>query len=237
MKSYEHFLVSELIFQRDRLQFHTLPQISQSYDENFGNLEDRSDRLNLNIRILRRKIELLERELSLKEIENVIKEEFHSQERALEEKQSNALLPFNLPFLSREEKEEQDHLYRKLIFSSAPQLYHLSKKEQDEFYKMRRAYSCCDIQTLRSYSFPKRKSKSLCTLQWEQLKETLQVEISQLYLTFPLNQQAMLEDEQAKAFNYERLQNLIKEYSLLYRHLEEEFHLRYARQIMKKEAP
>ena len=73
-RKYLSFLVSELLFLKDDTVMHLIPKTECQYNKIFAKLEDMCDDLNLNIRIIRRKLDLLRECDSLYVNEKVEKE-------------------------------------------------------------------------------------------------------------------------------------------------------------------
>ena len=60
------------------------------------------------------------------------------------------------------------------------------------------------------------------------MRDDLEIEISNLFERFPLNQLDMLEDKDAINFNLKRLKNVYEEYQEIYAGLREELNIKIA---------
>lgn len=232
MKTYEQFLLAELLFQRDELLFHTIPYTACRYEQLFGQLEQQAEELNINIRMLRQMIQLLAQGMPKDEVETAVQKDFRIPLEELAKRQHLSSHTAKSS-LSAAEKEELNELYRRILLSSSPLLHELTKEQAQQFLQMQQAFSLNQLDLLRSFTLPQCKEKLLSSEEMEEIKGQLEVEIAQYYCEFPMNQQAMMDDERTLQFNYDRLERIIREYSLLYCNLEEEYHLTGAKQMMK----
>lgn len=236
MMNYEQFLVAELLYRRDELLFHTVPETEVKYYQTLGKLEDEVEFLNFNIQKLRRMLELFHQGKSQQEINGIVEKEYAGLLQDHKERQSQRIQPSDLPLVSREEKEEIRELYRQIIAESSPLLYDVTTQEKEQFLQLQKAFKTWNGKYLKDHGkdLPKRDSP-LGKNELKELRDQLQWELSQYYYTFPLNQQSMLENADALQFNLERLEDVYREYSFIYRNLEEEYHLKWATKLTESE--
>lgn len=133
-KKYLTFLVSELIFTKEDLKTSVIPQTYKKYQDIFGELEYMADELNLNIRALRRKIELLKR-VSPQQMEEKVNKEFKIALEELSYRKNN--LKYKVQKIDEDTKKLCDDIYREIIFRTSPELYN---DTENEFERAKKAY-------------------------------------------------------------------------------------------------
>lgn len=229
-REYLRFLVSELILLKDETLFHIIPETNAKYNEIFGELENYVDSLNLNIRMLRRKIDLVDRAKIDEEIEDILEEEFGSDLNDLELKKNMKFYDKDILEIDEDIKRACKDLYRQVISKLSPYFY---KYTEIDFLKFQNAFKEYNLDKLRELCecnaelFAEIKEN----VNLENIREELEIEISSLYLEFPLNKLEMLESNDAVSFNLDKLKNVYDDYTSIYAKLQEDLNLKLARKI------
>ncbi|MBU5668296.1 hypothetical protein KQI68_00430 [Peptoniphilus sp. MSJ-1] len=219
-KSYLRFLVSELIFIKEDTLINLIPETRTRYNELFGDLEHFVDDLNLNIRMLRRKIDLVKKN-SLEEVEAKILNEFGDSK---EEKREKEIV--NLIEVDDERKRNAEDIFREIIFRFSPELNDFS---ESKFEEARLYFSSYDVDSLLEFlGRDKPKIIEFTEDELQDLRDALEEELSYYYGRFPLNQLDLLEDKDAIDFNLNRLKNVYEEYEEIYGSLQEELNIKIA---------
>lgn len=215
-EKYLSFLISELIFTIDDLEINQKKEITSKYNETFGELESIAEELNLNIRILRRKIELINTNTS-QEVEEIIKKEFKEEEKSEEVQEIN----------TKVDQKELDDIYREIINRVSPVLYDYP---DEDFDKIREHYKNKDLESLRKIKkeLPKLSLK-LSEEELEETREDLEYKIAFILKEFPFNQMELLENHDAVVYNLQKLEQLCEDYKMMYASLQEEYNLKAAR--------
>ncbi|MGI5949167.1 hypothetical protein [Peptoniphilus sp.] len=215
-EKYLSFLISELIFTIDDLEINQKQEITSKYDETFGELESIAEELNLNIRILRRKIELINTHTP-QDVEEIIKKEFKEEEKSEEVQEIN----------TKVDKKELDDIYREIINRVSPVLYDFS---HEDFDKIKEHYKNKDLESLRKIKkeLPKLSLK-LSEEELEETREDLEYKIAFILKEFPFNQMELLENHDAVVYNLQKLEQLCEDYKMMYASLQEEYNLKAAR--------
>lgn len=225
-KKYLTFLVSELIFTKEDLKTSVIPQTYKKYQDIFGELEYMADELNLNIRALRRKIELLKR-VSPQQMEEKVNKEFKIALEELSYRKNN--LKYKVQKIDEDTKKHCDDIYREIIFRTSPELYN---DTENEFERAKKAYRSFDENSLKEIlkNLDKKKVK-LTRDELEDKRRDLEYEISYYFEKFPLNQMDLLNDHDAIEFNLKKLEKLCEDYKMIYAGLQEELNVRLAEKI------
>lgn len=225
-KKYLTFLVSELIFTKEDLKTSVIPQTYKKYQDIFGELEYMADELNLNIRVLRRKIELLKR-VSPQQMEEKVNKEFKIALEELYYRKNN--LKYKVQKIDEDTKKLCDDIYREIIFRASPELYN---DTENEFERAKKAYRSFDENSLKEIlkNLDKKKVK-LTRDELEDKRRDLEYEISYYFEKFPLNQMDLLNDHDAIEFNLKKLEKLCEDYKMIYAGLQEELNVRLAEKI------
>ncbi|MET3617604.1 vacuolar-type H+-ATPase subunit I/STV1 [Peptoniphilus olsenii] len=225
-KKYLTFLVSELIFTKEDLKTSVIPQTYKKYQDIFGELEYMADELNLNIRALRRKIELLKR-VSPQQMEEKVNKEFKIALEELSYRKNN--LKYKVQKIDEDTKKLCDDIYREIIFRTSPELYN---DTENEFERAKKAYRSFDENSLKEIlkNLDKKKVK-LTRDELEDKRRDLEYEISYYFEKFPLNQMDLLNDHDAIEFNLKKLEKLCEDYKMIYAGLQEELNVRLAEKI------
>lgn len=225
-KKYLTFLVSELIFTKEDLKTSVIPQTYKKYQDIFGELEYMADELNLNIRALRRKIELLKR-VSPQQMEEKVNKEFKIALEELSYRKNN--LKYKVQKIDEDTKKLCDDIYREIIFRTSPELYN---DTENEFEIAKKAYRSFDENSLKEIlkNLDKKKVK-LTRDELEDKRRDLEYEISYYFEKFPLNQMDLLNDHDAIEFNLKKLEKLCEDYKMIYAGLQEELNVRLAEKI------
>jgi len=222
-KSYLKFLVSELIYIKEDTLINLIPKTKVRYNELFGDLEKFVDDLNLNIRMLRRKIELVKKN-SIEEAERKIDSEFKESLKNISDKKELPLVHFTE--VDEEVKRQAEDIFREIIFNFSPVI---NDYPESEFEKARMAFSSYDIDGL--LEFMNRDKPSVIDFSEEELqdlRDDLEIDLSNYFERFPLNQLDLLEDKDAIDFNLNRLKNVYEEYEEIYGSLQEELNIKIA---------
>ncbi|MDU2114971.1 MAG: hypothetical protein E7E84_01315 [Peptoniphilus lacydonensis] len=220
-KDYLKFLVSELIFVKEDTITNLIPQTEEKYREIFGELENFVDVLNLNIRKIRRNIKLLDKfppEDARKKADEEFKNDF--------KKFSEEVFENENFYIDEEKRREVEDIFREVIFHYSPKLYDFPK---EDFDRAKILFKECDKDGLLNFlerKRPKELDVSVEVLQF--MRDDLEIEISNLFERFPLNQLDMLEDKDAINFNLKRLKNVYEEYQEIYAGLREELNIKIA---------
>lgn len=215
-EKYLSFLISELIFTIDDLEINQRPKLAKKYEETFGELEGIAEELNLNIRILRRKIELIETHTP-QEVEKIIKKEFKEEEKSKEPQDVNIKVS----------QKELDDIYREIINKVSPVLYDFSREEFDEIKKYYKNKNLKKLKEIKK-DLPKLSIK-LSEEELEETREELEYKMAYLLKEFPFNQMELLENHDAVAYNLKKLEQLCEDYKMMYASLQEEYNLKAAR--------
>lgn len=219
-KSYLRFLVSELIFIKEDTLINLIPETRNRYNELFGDLEHFVDDLNLNIRMLRRKIDLVKKN-SLEEVEAKILKEFGDLKEGKREEEV-----INLVEVDDERKKNAEDIFREIIFRFSPEL---NKFSEGNFEEARLYFSSYDVDSLLEFlGRDKPEMIELTEDELQDLRDDLEEELSYYYGRFPLNQLDLLEDKDAIDFNLNRLKNVYEEYEEIYGSLQEELNIKIA---------
>lgn len=219
-KSYLRFLVSELIFIKEDTLINLIPETRLRYNELFGDLEHFVDDLNLNIRMLRRKIDLVKKN-SIEEVEEKILHEFGDLKHDKKEEKIE-----NLKEVDEERKRNAEDIFREIIFNYSPELNDYS---ESSFEEARLYFSSYDIDKLLEFLQRERPEAIEYTEEeLQDLRDDLEEELSYYYGRFPLNQLDLLEDKDAIDFNLNRLKNVYEEYEEIYGSLQEELNIKLA---------
>lgn len=219
-KSYLRFLVSELIFIKEDTLINLIPETRNRYNELFGDLEHFVDDLNLNIRMLRRKIDLVKKN-SLEEVEAKILKEFGDLKEGKREEEV-----INLIEVDDERKKNAEDIFREIIFRFSPEL---NKFSEGNFEEARLYFSSYDVDSLLEFlGRDKPEMIELTEDELQDLRDDLEEELSYYYGRFPLNQLDLLEDKDAIDFNLNRLKNVYEEYEEIYGSLQEELNIKIA---------
>lgn len=220
-KDYLKFLVSELIFVREDTITNLIPQTEEKYREIFGELENFVDVLNLNIRKIRRNIKLLDKfppEDARKKADEEFKNDF--------KKFSEEVFENENFYIDEEKRREVEDIFREVIFHYSPKLYDFPK---EDFDRAKILFKECDKDGLLNFLERKRPKELDVSVEVLQLmRDDLEIEISNLFERFPLNQLDMLEDKDAINFNLKRLKNVYEEYQEIYAGLREELNIKIA---------
>ncbi|MDU2109463.1 MAG: hypothetical protein E7G36_05480 [Peptoniphilus rhinitidis] len=220
-KDYLKFLVSELIFVKEDTITNLIPQTEEKYREIFGELENFVDVLNLNIRKIRRNIKLLDKfppEDARKKADEEFKNDF--------KKFSEEVFENENFYIDEEKRREVEDIFREVIFHYSPKLYDFPK---EDFDRAKILFKECDKDGLLNFLERKRPKEFDVSVEVLQLmRDDLEIEISNLFERFPLNQLDMLEDKDAINFNLKRLKNVYEEYQEIYAGLREELNIKIA---------
>lgn len=220
-KDYLKFLVSELIFVKEDTITNLIPQTEEKYREIFGELENFVDVLNLNIRKIRRNIKLLDKfppEDARKKADEEFKNDF--------KKFSEEVFENENFYIDEEKRREVEDIFREVIFHYSPKLYDFPK---EDFDRAKILFKECDKDGLLNFLERKRPKELDVSVEVLQLmRDDLEIEISNLFERFPLNQLDMLEDKDAINFNLKRLKNVYEEYQEVYAGLREELNIKIA---------
>lgn len=220
-KDYLKFLVSELIFVKEDTITNLIPQTEEKYREIFGELENFVDVLNLNIRKIRRNIKLLDKfppEDARKKADEEFKNDF--------KKFSEGVFENENFYIDEEKRREVEDIFREVIFHYSPKLYDFPK---EDFDRAKILFKECDKDGLLNFLERKRPKELDVSVEVLQLmRDDLEIEISNLFERFPLNQLDMLEDKDAINFNLKRLKNVYEEYQEIYAGLREELNIKIA---------
>ena len=220
-KDYLKFLVSELIFVKEDTITNLIPQTEEKYREIFGELENFVDVLNLNIRKIRRNIKLLDKfppEDARKKADEEFKNDF--------KKFSEEVFENENFYIDEEKRREVEDIFREVIFHYSPKLYDFPK---EDFDRAKILFKECDKDGLLNFLERKRPKELDVSVEVLQLmRDDLEIEISNLFERFPLNQLDMLEDKDAINFNLKRLKNVYEEYQEIYAGLREELNIKIA---------
>ena len=220
-KDYLKFLVSELIFVKEDTITNLIPQTEEKYREIFGELENFVDVLNLNIRKIRRNIKLLDKfppEDARKKADEEFKNDF--------KKFSEEVFENENFYIDEEKRREVEDIFREVIFHYSPKLYDFPK---EDFDRAKILFKECDKDGLLNFLERKRPKELDVRVEVLQLmRDDLEIEISNLFERFPLNQLDMLEDKDAINFNLKRLKNVYEEYQEIYAGLREELNIKIA---------
>jgi len=220
-KDYLKFLVSELIFVKEDTITNLIPQTEEKYREIFGELENFVDVLNLNIRKIRRNIKLLDKfppEDARKKADEEFKNDF--------KKFSEEIFENENFYIDEEKRREVEDIFREVIFHYSPKLYDFPK---EDFDRAKILFKECDKDGLLNFLERKRPKELDVSVEVLQLmRDDLEIEISNLFERFPLNQLDMLEDKDAINFNLKRLKNVYEEYQEIYAGLREELNIKIA---------
>ena len=220
-KYYLKFLVSELIFVKEDTITNLVPQTEEKYREIFGELENFVDVLNLNIRKIRRNIKLLDKfppEDARKKADEEFKNDF--------KKFSEEVFENENFYIDEEKRREVEDIFREVIFHYSPKLYDFPK---EDFDRAKILFKECDKDGLLNFLERKRPKELDVSVEVLQLmRDDLEIEISNLFERFPLNQLDMLEDKDAINFNLKRLKNVYEEYQEIYAGLREELNIKIA---------
>ena len=220
-KDYLKFLVSELIFVKEDTITNLIPQTEEKYREIFGELENFVDVLNLNIRKIRRNIKLLDKfppEDARKKADEEFKNDF--------KKFSEEVFENENFYIDEEKRREVEDIFREVIFHYSPKLYDFPK---EDFDRAKILFKECDKDGLLNFLERKRPKELDVSVEVLQLmSDDLEIEISNLFERFPLNQLDMLEDKDAINFNLKRLKNVYEEYQEIYAGLREELNIKIA---------
>ena len=220
-KDYLKFLVSELIFVKEDTITNLIPQTEEKYREIFGELENFVDVLNLNIRKIRRNIKLLDKfppEDARKKADEEFKNDF--------KKFSEEVFENENFYIDEEKRREVEDIFREVIFHYSPKLYDFPK---EDFDRAKILFKECDKDGLLNFLERKRPKELDVSVEVLQLmRDDLEIEISNLFERFPLNQLEMLEDKDAINFNLKRLKNVYEEYQEIYAGLREELNIKIA---------
>ncbi|MGF0095353.1 hypothetical protein ACQRC6_02845 [Peptoniphilus sp. SGI.035] len=223
-RNYLKFLVSELIFVKEDTIINLIPKTYEKYNEIFGELEIYVDKLNLNIRKLRRNIKLLDK-YSPEDAKNKSQEEFEKEFKELEEDVKVKTQEEEI-IITDEKRKEIEDIFREIIFYYSPALYEFPT---EEFEKAKEHFKNCNEEAL--LNFLKRERPRELPISNEKLqfmRDDLEIEISMMFERFPLNQLDMLEDKEAIDFNLNRLKNVYEEYQEIYGGLGEELNIKIA---------
>ena len=220
-KDYLKFLVSELIFVKEDTITNLIPQTEEKYREIFGELENFVDVLNLNIRKIRRNIKLLDKfppEDARKKADEEFKNDF--------KKFSEEVFENENFYIDEEKRREVEDIFREVIFHYSPKLYDFPK---EDFDRAKILFKECDKDGLLNFLERKRPKELDVSVEVLQLmRDDLEIEISNLFERFPLNQLDMLEDKDAINFNLKRPKNVYEEYQEIYAGLREELNIKIA---------
>ncbi|WP_010247900.1 hypothetical protein [Peptoniphilus rhinitidis] len=220
-KDYLKFLVSELIFVKEDTITNLIPQTEEKYREIFGELENFVDVLNLNIRKIRRNIKLLDK-FPLEDARKKADEEFKNDFK----KFSEEVFENENFYIDEEKRREVEDIFREVIFHYSPKLYDFPK---EDFDRAKILFKECDKDGLLNFLERKRPKELDVSVEVLQLmRDDLEIEISNLFERFPLNQLDMLEDKDAINFNLKRLKNVYEEYQEIYAGLREELNIKIA---------
>lgn len=224
-RNYLKFLVSELIFVKEDTIINLMPKTYERYNEIFGELENYVDKLNLNIRKLRRNIKLLDK-YSPEDAKNKSQEEFEKEVKKLEADNKAKFTQKDEIVITDEKRKEIEDIFREVIFYYSPAFYDFPT---EEFDKAEELFKNCDKEGL--LKFLKRERPRELRISNEKLqfmRDDLEIEISMMFERFPLNQLDMLEDKEAIDFNLDRLKNVYEEYQEIYGGLGEELNIKIA---------
>lgn len=220
-KDYLKFLVSELIFVKEDTITNLIPQTEEKYREIFGELENFVDVLNLNIRKIRRNIKLLDKfppEDARKKADEEFKNDF--------KKFSEEVFENENFYIDEEKRREVEDIFREVIFHYSPKLYDFPKEDFDRAKILFKEFDKDGLLNFLERKRPKELDVSVEVLQL--MRDDLEIEISNLFERFPLNQLDMLEDKDAINFNLKRLKNVYEEYQEIYAGLREELNIKIA---------
>lgn len=227
-KEYMRFLVSELIFIKDETTMHLIPKTEAEYNDIFADLEDIVDELNLNIRIIRRKLVLL-KEHDMTYINNKVEKEFAGEIEENNLKKKKRIFSYPFSDISIEIKSACEDLYRSLISKYSPEFYDYPL---ENFQKIKDAFYSYDYVSLKDMDSEKTNLKlKITSKELSDLRDKLEIEIAGYYKSFPLNKISLLADDEAVLYNLEKLENIYNDYSNLYGSLEENLNLSIAKTL------
>lgn len=227
-RKYLSFLVSELLFLKDDTIMHLIPKTECQYNKIFAKLEDICNDLNLNIRIIRRKLDLL-RECDSLYVNEKVEKEFKIEIEENKIKKNKRIFTYPFEKIPQSRKKQCQDLYRSLISKYSPKLYEFPL---ENFENIRQAFYAYDLVSLKNMdSYKSHLELKLSTKELENLRFRLEIEISDLYRSFPLNKISLLEDSDAIIYNLKRLENIYNDYVELYGSLEEALNISIAKSL------
>ncbi len=213
--------ILSLIVERDELLYQTCLNLKADFMVKIGNLEYQSYKLEIEIRRVRRKIELIQAQINrqkipdLKAVEDQIEAEFQVYQSKIDSKAEEIKAAVervgNGMELSKEDSAELKTLYRKIVKSLHPDLHPDVTEEQIKLFQTAvQAFENGDLNLMQSISAVVEEESSdlaadIMTLREERKKqitqleiqvETLENRIKEIKSSFPYNQIEFLSDDQ-----------------------------------------
>jgi len=229
--------LTELVTQKDELQFRTCKNIEVKYMQRIGAYEYKIFELECQIRRLKRKIDLIQAQLNRMKIADVVEiekqldneyAEFNEQIKTKAEAIEKALNLTAPSVFSDEDYDEFKKMYREIAKALHPDLNpDITEKQHRRFLQAVKAFENGDIESMRVFYLlldkPEEKSKDIEHIGViEQLQETIQKlqhqkkrilkNIDAIHNSFPYNQLDILSDKQKTAERVAELNKTISEY-------------------------
>ncbi|MDR0299070.1 MAG: hypothetical protein LBI13_03190 [Streptococcaceae bacterium] len=222
--------LSELIEQRDFLNYHEGQRLHAQYMLKIGRLEFQAYELYIEQLRLKRKSELIQvylnqqKKIEIQQIEQRLKKELKTYQEKLSQMFSDiekAKSEEKKTELSEEDSLSIKKLYRDLIKKLHPDLNpNLSEQEKLYYQQAVEAYEQADLETIRTLTLLVTESLENKTLvdfesqkvNLEQLIKKLEEEITEIKSDFPFTEIDLLESQEAITKRREELFEIIKDY-------------------------
>lgn len=216
--------LSILIFEYHELIYHICPNIEREYLTHFGLLEYELYKKDIELSILKRKIQLIqiqinnEESIDLEVIDEILKEEFSEYERNIKKQMDelNEVMENRRRALSEEDSKRLKLLYKECVFKLHPDLNeNLSDGEKELFVQITEAFKNGDLDMLESlcYLIPDGSMESISEMdRLEELIIQKELEIIEIKADYPYNKKDLLLDEEKKQEYLNELKILIKQF-------------------------
>ena len=231
--------LTEKIIKKDYLLYHLKPALTAEYMTKIGIWEYKIYEVEIKIRKIRRKIQLIQakinkqEKINLKEIEKILKIEFTIFQEKLRkqlEELNKTLKYIEGQFLTEEETKEIKKIYKEIVKKLHPDLNpQITKEQQELFHNAVQAYENGDLETLKMIKLITEGEKN--TLKTIDKLEELNKKINQLKAnieeinkytkellkTFPFDHQELLKNPNWIKERTKELQETLYEYEQEYK--------------------
>ncbi len=216
--------LSELIYEYDSLVNHKGPYLEHLYVSIFGFDEYMMYKLELKIKILKRKIQLIriqinhEKDINPDEIENTLNREFDEYEKQIDAQLDDLNHIMDKKFVKLPEKEVKEikKVYRQLVKKLHPDLNpKQSAYEKNLFHQATMAFNTNDLGKLKSLNYLCGDEEDSSQIEDLILSVTdFENKINDLKKEYPFNKEKLLSDEKCKKEYKDMLSSLIEERKL-----------------------
>ena len=202
------------------------PNIEKEYVLNFGLLEFKLYKKDLELSKLKRKLQLIQIErnngqsIDINKINKKVEEEFKEYNENLKKHLDELEEAKNNPgiYLSKEDSAKIKRLYKKCVFKLHPDLNkNITEHEKNIFIKMTEAFKNGDLNTLEVLYYQMSDDEIDSTLDIEKLNELIdemKEKVNAIKNSYPYNKKELLTDLNRK-FEYKKdLNNLINDYDI-----------------------